>query len=193
MLKKLSSKGIIVGIDEAGRGALAGPVVAGAVFIQRYVPFTKEFRDSKKIKASKREELYTKIIESSYIHHGIGIATVDEIDELNILQATFLAMHRAIKALNEHPDKLYVDGNKFEPYEKVPHVCVIGGDDKYISIAAASIMAKVHRDTMMGKYSKRYPAYGLDQNKGYGTSNHRNAIDLHGQSDIHRKSFKLKS
>ncbi len=192
MLKKHSHATHIIGIDEAGRGALAGPVVAATVYIAKYESFTRELKDSKKLSASKREYLYTCITQSKHIHHAIGMSSVEEIDRINILEATYLAMHRAIDKLDITPDMLYVDGNRFKPYMSIPHKCIIGGDDIYRSIAAASILAKVCRDTLMKDLHLSYPIYHLDLNKGYGTKDHRDAIEKHGKSPIHRVSFKLK-
>jgi ribonuclease HII len=179
------------GIDEAGRGCLAGPVVAAAVILP------KEFRhdllnDSKQMSASHRELLrdYICLHATSW---AIGLATVSEIDEVNILQATYFAMHRAIAGLNVPPQLLVVDGNRFKPYASIPHQTIIEGDAKYLHIAAASVLAKTYRDELMLELHNDFPVYGWDRNKGYGTAQHRVAIDTYGQCVHHRKSFKLKS
>ncbi len=182
-----------MGVDEAGRGALAGPVVAAAVCIEYYYPFLREVRDSKKLNVRKREELYHKIINADKIHHAVGSASVEEIDTINILEATYLAMHRAINALPLHPEHLYIDGPRFNGFQDIDMSCIINGDDTYVSIATASIIAKVHRDQILQDASVIYPEYGFDQHKGYGTSGHRMAMTDHGLSPMHRKSFKLKS
>ncbi len=192
MLKKLKTSEVYVGVDEAGRGALAGPVVAAAVYIRRHVSFIQKIRDSKKLSKSLRQQLYRELLDSPHTVCGIGSATSQEIDEVNILQATYRAMHRAIDGLGMSPAHLYIDGNRFYTYKNTPHTCVIGGDDIYCSIAAASILAKVHRDQLMSEMATQYPDYGLEQHKGYGTLAHRKAISEHGYSPIHRKSFTLK-
>ncbi len=192
MLKKVTSKKIVVGVDEAGRGCLAGPVVAGAVYVSRYVPFTRELRDSKKLKPQNRQVLYQKLTTSPHILYGIGSASVQEIDEHNILQATYMAMRRAISQLSITPELLYIDGNRFGGYKNIDYKCFKGGDDLYRNIAAASILAKVYRDELMQRLHTQYPEYGLDANKGYGTAVHREAIRSWGLTPMHRQSFRLK-
>lgn len=181
--------GDVIGVDEAGRGPLAGPVVAVAVKLKNYIEELDEINDSKKISEKKRERLFSLINENFYV--GVGISTVAEIDEVNILNATFLAMRRAIENLNEKVtfEKVLVDGNhKIREYTK-EQIPVIKGDSKSLSIAAASIIAKVTRDRIMLEEAKNYPEYGFEKHKGYGTKLHRTAIITLGAKDIHRKSF----
>ncbi|NLL41978.1 MAG: ribonuclease HII [Firmicutes bacterium] len=178
----------IVGVDEAGRGPLAGPVVAAAVQI---VPedFSVEIRDSKRLSPRKRELAYEEIL--STCHVGVGLATVSEIDELNILQATFLAMRRALEHFPGELDFCLVDGNQEIPKLPWPQRAIVGGDNLSISIAAASIVAKVERDRLMDKYSEIYPLYNFGRNKGYATKEHREMIEKYGRCPLHRNSFKL--
>lgn len=177
------------GCDEAGRGCLAGPVVAAAVILPEnfYHPL---LTDSKQLTESQREKLRP-IIESEALAWGIGVVSPEEIDQINILHASFLAMHRAIDQLVLTPDLLLIDGNRFDPYPEIAHVCIVKGDAKYTSIAAASILAKTHRDELMLTLDKDYPGYGLSGHKGYPTPAHREAIRQLGPSPIHRKSFRL--
>ena len=177
----------IVGIDEAGRGPLAGPVVAAAVQI---VPqsFFAEIRDSKRLSPRKREIAYEEIFRTCLV--GVGLATVVEIDELNILQATFLAMKRAVQALPHKPDYCLVDGPLEIPDVPWPQKAVVKGDDLSISIAAASIIAKVERDRLMDCYHQIYPLYNFGQNKGYATKEHRDSIQQNGRCPLHRQSFR---
>jgi ribonuclease HII len=177
------------GCDEAGRGCLAGPVFAAAVILPS--GFTDpELRDSKKCKASLREALKLRIHEQAL---AWAVASVDneEIDRINILQASFLAMHRALDQLKQKPGLILVDGNRFKSWKKVPHQCIIKGDDLYFSIAAASILAKTARDEYMQQLHAQYPNYGWDHNKGYPTREHRMAIREHGITPFHRKSFTM--
>lgn len=180
---------IEAGCDEAGRGCLAGPVVAAAVILPERVRLPG-LDDSKKLVREDRERLRT-LIKQKALAWAIGTATVAEIDELNILHASFLAMHRAVSALAVRPQVLLVDGNRFNPYEGIPHQCIVGGDAKYRSIAAASILAKTHRDDLMEGLHRTDPRYGWDVNVGYPTAKHRAAIALHGPSGHHRLSFTL--
>ena len=181
--------GIEAGCDEAGRGCLAGPVVAGAVILPK--DFTNDMlNDSKQLSERKRDILFPIIMEAS-ISYGIGVVSPEEIDRINILNASFLAMHRAIEQLQPQPELLLIDGNRFKPYGSVKHHCIIKGDGKYMSIAAASVLAKVHRDQLMADYDVLHPQYGWKKNKGYPTKMHREAIKIHGETDYHRKSFKL--
>ena len=182
-------QGNIAGVDEAGRGPLAGPVVAAAVKINEYHDFFKEINDSKKLSEKKREMLFDKII--SYCHVGVGIATVEEIDRVNILNATFLAMNRALEDLKEDKilfDKVLVDGNKLIKGYDGKQEFVIKGDAKSLSIAAASIIAKVTRDRIMLKYAEEYPEYFFEKHKGYGTKLHREILLEKGALPIHRKT-----
>ncbi len=185
-----TEQGEIIGVDEAGRGPLAGPVVAAAVKINEYHDFFKEINDSKKLSEKKREILFDKII--SYCHVGVGIATVEEIDSVNILNATFLAMNRALEDIREDEitfDKVLVDGNKLIKGYNGKQEFVIKGDAKSLSIAAASIIAKVTRDRIMMKYAEKYPEYFFEKHKGYGTKLHREILLEKGALPIHRKTF----
>jgi len=177
------------GTDEAGRGCLAGPVFAAAVILPRN--FTHPFlRDSKMLKSVQKDELY-KLIKNVAIDYAIKKVTPKKIDEINILNASILAMHKSLNALITRPEFILVDGNKFKPYKKIPFECIIKGDDKYFSIAAASVLAKVSRDNYMKNQSKKYPFYSWETNKGYPTQAHRHGIKTHGITPLHRKSFTL--
>jgi ribonuclease HII len=191
-LKIAYSKGLIeAGCDEAGRGCLAGPVVAGAVILDKN--FTHPYlNDSKKMTDKQREALYP-IIKEQAVAWGIGIVDHSEIDEMNILNASFEAMHRAIKQLSITPELLLIDGNRFTPYGSIQHECIIKGDGKFKSIAAASVLAKVARDHIMIEAANDYPVYDWAKNKGYPTVKHRKAIEEHGPCPLHRMSFKLLS
>lgn len=177
------------GCDEAGRGCLAGPVVAAAVILPVGLRLPG-LDDSKKMSEAARERLRP-IIEQNAIAWCVAMAEVPEIDSLNILQAAFLAMHRAVDGLCLRPEWLLVDGNRFSPYEGIPHRCIIQGDGKFRSIAAASVLAKTHRDGLMCELHEEHPQYGWDVNKGYGTLDHRLAIAVHGPVAHHRMSFRL--
>lgn len=177
------------GCDEAGRGCLAGPVVAAAVILPKGYKNIK-LDDSKKISEKNRNDLRTDI-EKNAIAIGIGIVEERKIEKINILQASLLAMHLAIKNLAVKPSHLAIDGNKFNPYPKIDHTCIIKGDGKYMNIAAASIIAKTERDEIMKKLSISFPEYLWNQNKGYPTKKHKNAISEFGITKHHRKSFKL--
>lgn len=177
------------GCDEAGRGCLAGPVVAAAVILPRGYKNIK-LDDSKKISEKNRNELRIDI-EKNAVAIGIGIVGERKIEKINILQASLLAMHLAIKNLSVKPSHLAIDGNKFNPYPKIDHTCIIKGDGKYMNIAAASIIAKTKRDEIMKKLSISFPEYLWNQNKGYPTKKHKNAISEFGITKHHRKSFKL--
>lgn len=177
------------GCDEAGRGCLAGPVVAGAVILKRGADYP-DLDDSKKLTEKKRMELRSLIMNEA-LAYGIGIVTASEIDEINILNASFLAMHRAIDQLKVRPEFLLIDGNRFNKYHDLKHICVVGGDAKYQSIAAASILAKTTRDLLMEEYDLRFPQYHWKKNKGYPTPEHKQAIAEYGITDLHRKSFNM--
>ncbi|MFO8066983.1 MAG: ribonuclease HII [Bacteroidales bacterium] len=181
------------GIDEAGRGCLAGPVVAAAVILPKNLPrdISLELNDSKKLSAAKRESLRI-LIEEHAVAFSVQMIDNRIIDEINILNATFKAMHNAIKGLSSVPGLLLVDGNRFSNYENIPHECIIEGDGKYMSIAAASILAKTWRDKYMEDIHKEFPQYCWYRNKGYATPQHCDAISEHGYTDYHRKSFNLK-
>ncbi len=193
MLKAYFNKNYIeAGVDEAGRGCLAGPVTAAAVILpQKYR--NKWLNDSKQLKATDRDELRLEI-ENKAIAFAVATADQVEIDAINILQASFLAMHRAIEKMAEKviPEHLIIDGNRFSPYPMIPHTCIIKGDAKYLSIAAASILAKTYRDEYMQKLALEYPQYKWEENMGYPTIYHRNAIKEHGFTPYHRLTFKVK-
>lgn len=177
------------GCDEAGRGCLAGPVVASAVILPQN--FQHEIlNDSKKLSEKQRELTRLSIIESA-ISIGIGLVSPKEIDNINILNASFLAMHRAIDQLKLKPELLLIDGNRFNAYKNIKHVCVIKGDGKFFSIAAASVIAKTYRDNIMNQMNEIHPQYGWDTNKGYPTKKHRDAIIENGTTKYHRKTFQL--
>lgn len=180
---------IVCGCDEAGRGCLAGPVVAAAVILPQnyYHPL---LNDSKQVKEGNRNELRL-IIENDALAFGVGIVSHQEIDQINILKASFLAMHRAIDQLSISPEWLIIDGNKFAKYKNISHHCVVKGDSKYTQISAASILAKTYRDEYMDKIALEYPQYAWEINKGYPTVQHREAIKIHGPSPHHRMTFKL--
>ena len=177
------------GCDEAGRGCLAGPVVAAAVILKKDVDYP-ELNDSKQLTEKKRMQLRELVMKEA-LSYGIGIVTAQEIDEINILNASFLAMHRALDQLEVRPELLLIDGNRFNPYKKVEHVCIVGGDAKYQSIAAASILAKTTRDMMMVEYGEQYPVYNWKKNKGYPTPEHKQAIADHGTTPLHRMTFNM--
>ncbi len=193
MLKPYFNKNYIeAGVDEAGRGCLAGPVTAAAVILpQKYR--NKWLNDSKQLSAKDREELRFEI-EAKAIVFGVATADHKEIDKINILQASFLAMHRAIDIISEKviPEHLIIDGNRFSPYRMIAHTCLIKGDAKYLSIAAASILAKTYRDETMQKLAEEYPQYRWEQNMGYPTIFHRNAVKEFGFSPYHRLTFKVR-
>jgi ribonuclease HII len=189
-LKKYHTKGNVeAGCDEAGRGCLAGPVVAAAVILPLNFNH-KDLNDSKQLSERKRNQLRP-IIEAEAISWAVGIVSVKEIDEVNILNASFLAMHRAIDQLKTRPDVLLIDGNRFNAYAGIYHRCIIQGDAIYRSIAAASVLAKTYRDEIMYGLHNDFPHYLWSKNKGYPTSAHRNAIRAHGASIHHRTTFTL--
>jgi len=190
MLKPFYKKGILeAGCDEAGRGCLAGPVVAAAVVLPQKVNL-KDLNDSKVLSHKKRVELEPKIKKQS-IEWAVGIVSPKEIDDIDILNASFLAMHRAISQLKNKIDLLLIDGNRFNPYANISHECIVKGDSKYLSIAAASVLAKNYRDNLMVEQDKKFPQYDWKNNKGYPTAKHRQAIIQNGISELHRKSFQL--
>lgn len=177
------------GCDEAGRGCLAGPVFAAAVILPGDFKHPL-LNDSKQLTDKQRKELRP-LIESSAIAWAYATVSVDEIDEINILNASFEAMHRAIRKLKTQPQHLLIDGNRFNRFDGIKHTCIIGGDGKYMNIAAASILAKTYRDDYMDALHETFPQYGWLKNKGYGTKSHRDAIQQFGATEHHRKSFKL--
>ena len=188
MLKSYYKKGQIeAGCDEAGRGCLAGPVFAAAVILPANYSH-QILNDSKKVSEKNRYLLRTEI-ESVAIAYAVGIVNHSEIDKINILNASILAMHRAISKLTVKPEFLLIDGNKFKEYKNVGHKCIIKGDGKYFSIAAASILAKTYRDDYMKKINKEHPLYFWENNKGYPTKQHRNAIQNFGLTKYHRITF----
>ncbi len=183
---EIMAAGPVVGVDEAGRGPWAGPVVAGAVILDP-ANLPEGLDDSKKLSAARREALFEKLKQQARI--SFGVAEVAEIDAVNILQATLLAMARAVEGLDVHPSLALVDGNQ-APALQCPVRCVIKGDARSLSIAAASVVAKVTRDRLMEQLAKDYPGYGWERNAGYGTSEHRQALARLGVTPHHRRSFK---
>jgi ribonuclease HII len=177
------------GCDEAGRGCLAGPVFAAAVILPPKFRH-KLLNDSKQLKAADRDHLRG-VIEEKALFYAVASVDNEEIDKINILQASFRAMHLALEKLQQQPGYILVDGNRFKPYGSVPHACIIKGDGIYASIAAASILAKTYRDEYMMKLHEQFPHFGWLENKGYPTIQHRNAIREHGETPFHRKSFRL--
>lgn len=195
LLRKFENNGIEVGVDEVGRGCLAGPVVAAAFVTPDGLDFiSSKVNDSKKLSEKKRRELFLLMLTEYPDRCRIGICSPEEIDEYNILNASIMAMHRALDRLDINFDRILVDGDKFKDYMGAKHVCIVKGDSKYASIAAASILAKVYRDELMRKYSKMpiYEKYLWDKNKGYPTKEHRESIKAYGICDLHRKSFSFK-
>lgn len=184
-----SEQYVEAGVDEVGRGCLAGPVVAAAVILPK--DYKNELlMDSKKLNKKTREKL-KKTIEKDAISWAIAEASHTEIDEINILNASFLAMHRAIEQLTPEPELLLIDGNRFNPYKFIAYECIVKGDNKFLSIAAASVLAKTYRDDLMATLAETYPAYDWANNVGYPTKKHRAAIEQFGATPWHRMSFKL--
>lgn len=179
------------GVDEAGRGSLTGPVTASSVILPKDFK-NLEINDSKKLSHKKRLYL-KKVIEKNAISFSISFIDEIRIDEINILNSTILAMHNSISALSVIPDFILVDGNKFKPYKNIPFKCIVKGDQKYTSIAAASILAKVYRDMYMETIDSEFPEYCWKDNKGYGTLYHISMIKKYGRTKYHRKSFSIKS
>ncbi len=188
--------GAVCGVDEAGRGPWVGPVAAGAVmFLSRDInpAILAQIDDSKKLTSKKREKLYDLLLEEARagrLIYGIGLASAKEIDELNILQATFLAMRRAVQQLNPQPRHALIDGNRLPQNFCCETSCYIGGDARSYSIAAASILAKVYRDNLMKELAHKYPGYGFEKNAGYGTKDHIEGLKKYGITPEHRKSYK---
>jgi ribonuclease HII len=190
MLLLKHTEGILeAGCDEAGRGCLAGPVFAAAVILPDNFN-CPDLNDSKQLSEKKRYELRN-FIETNALSFGVAMVDNNEIDEINILNASILAMHRALEKLNKKPQALLIDGNRFKAYKEVPHHCIIKGDGKYLPIAAASILAKTYRDDFMFNIHQQYPNYQWDKNKGYPSQAHRNAIKEFGVTEYHRLSYKL--
>ncbi|RMF20963.1 MAG: ribonuclease HII [Bacteroidetes bacterium] len=190
MLKPFHQAGIVeAGCDEAGRGCLAGPVFAAAVILPPDFQHPL-LNDSKVLAPARRQEL-RRIIESEALAWSVASLSPAEIDRLNILWASVEAMHRALDGLQRRPQSLLIDGNRFKPYRGLPHHCFVRGDGRYAAIAAASVLAKTHRDAFMEQLARQYPAYGWERNKGYPTAEHRRAILEHGPTPHHRRSFRL--
>ncbi|AVM58130.1 ribonuclease HII [Bacteroides heparinolyticus] len=179
------------GCDEAGRGCLAGAVYAAAVVLPK--DFRNELLNDSKQLTEKQRHALREVIEREALAWAVGIVSPEEIDKINILNASFLAMHRALDRLSVRPQHLLIDGNRFRKYRDLPHTTVVKGDGKYLSIAAASVLAKTYRDDYMNGLHKEYPLYGWDGNKGYPTKKHRAAIAAHGTTPYHRMTFNLLS
>lgn len=189
LLPFLNSTLTEAGCDEAGRGCLAGPVFAAAVILPH--DFKNELlNDSKKLSEKQRYQLRP-IIEKEAIAWAVGVVSPAEIDKINILNASFLAMHRAVTQLCPIPEHLLIDGNRFKPYPNIPHTCIVKGDGKYLSIAAASVLAKTYRDDLMFQLHAEFPVYKWNENKGYPTKAHRSAIRQAGTTPHHRMTFQL--
>jgi ribonuclease HII len=190
MLKSFYNADLVeAGCDEAGRGCLAGSVFAAAVILPKdYV--NEELNDSKKLTEKSRYSL-REVVQRDALAWAVGIVTADEIDKINILNASILAMHRALDQLNLQPEYIIVDGNRFKNYRKLPYSTIVKGDGKYLSIAAASVLAKTYRDDYMNELAEQYPRYDWKNNKGYPTKKHRLAIKEYGITPFHRKSYNL--
>ncbi len=180
---------IEAGCDEAGRGCLCGPVSAAAVILPEDFDHPL-LNDSKKL-TEKQREILRPIIENEAIAWAVAMVSNEEVDEINVLNASITGMQRAVEKLGAEPEHLLIDGNKFKPYKNIPHTTIVKGDGKYMSIAAASILAKTHRDELMEKLDQEYPGYDWKKNKGYPTKAHRAAIEKLGVTPYHRQSFKL--
>ncbi len=177
------------GCDEAGRGCLAGAVYAAAVILPP--DFRNELLDDSKKLTEQQRYALRPVIEKEAVAWAVGVVSPEEIDKINILNASFLAMHRAVERLSVRPQHLLIDGNRFRPYDGIPHTTVVKGDGKYLSIAAASVLAKTYRDDYMNRLHEEYPAYDWARNKGYPTPKHRAAIACHGTTPYHRLTFNL--
>lgn len=191
LLSSFQNRLIEAGCDEAGRGCLAGPVFAAAVIFPPDFKFIG-INDSKKLTETQRYAL-REIIQKEAIAFAVGQVSAEEIDEINILNASFLAMHRALDLLPVSAEFLIIDGNRFKKYNSIPHECIVQGDGKYLSIAAASILAKTYRDDLMAELAMNFPQYDWGNNKGYATLKHRQAVMEHGISPYHRKTFRTVS
>jgi ribonuclease HII len=189
LLPYMTEGAVEAGCDEAGRGCLAGPVYAAAVILPPDF-HSAELNDSKQLTARQRY-LLRPIIEQEAVAWAVGVVTAQEIDKINILNASILAMHKALDQLTTRPDHLIIDGNRFKPYGKIPYQCVVKGDGTYLSIAAASVLAKTYRDDYMCQIGEEYPAYNWKKNKGYPTRDHRAAIEQLGPCPYHRMTFTL--
>ena len=190
MIKRYNSKILVCGIDEAGRGALSGPVTISSVILPKNY-YNPEIKDSKKLSYLKRKKLFDEI-KNVALDYVIVDVDNNKIDNVNILNATFYGMNKSIKKLNLSADIYLIDGNKFRTKMKLNYKCIIGGDNLYQSIAAASILSKVHRDKYMAKIGKRYPQFDWINNKGYGTKKHIDSIKKYGYTKYHRNTFKIK-
>ena len=177
------------GCDEAGRGCLAGAVYAAAVILPH--DFRNELLNDSKQLTEKQRYALREVVEREALAWAVGVVTPEEIDRINILNASFLAMHRAVNQLKLRPEHLLIDGNRFKKYQDVPHTTVVKGDGKYMAIAAASVLAKTYRDDYMNRLAEEYPQYNWDSNKGYPTKKHREAIRLYGTTPYHRMSYNL--
>ncbi|SHF23856.1 RNase HII [Bacteroides luti] len=189
LLPYLNKDLIEAGCDEAGRGCLAGSVFAAAVILPH--DFKNELLNDSKQLTEKQRYALREVIEMEAVTWAVGIVTPEEIDKINILNASILAMHRAVDQLKAIPEHLLIDGNRFKKYKEIPHTTVVKGDGKYLSIAAASILAKTYRDDYMNCLHEEFPVYDWDHNKGYPTKKHRAAIALHGTTPYHRMTFNL--
>jgi len=189
MLNFYNIETTVAGTDEAGRGCLAGPVTAAAVILPK--DFESSILNDSKMLNLKNRKLLKSQIKKEAITYGVAHIFMEKIDEINILNASISAMHRALQMLKFNPDHIIVDGNRFKPYQNISHECIIKGDGKYMSIAAASILAKTYRDEFMEKIDEEFPMYNWKKNKGYPTKEHRAAIEKYGITKYHRKSFKL--
>ncbi len=190
MLKMHHTKGMLeAGLDEAGRGCFAGPVCAAAVILPD--GYRHELLNDSKLLTEKHRNMLRTEIEEHALAWAVAMVSNEEIDEINILNASILAMHRALDKLNKVPEFLLIDGNRFHAYKDIPHECIIKGDGKYLSIAAASVLAKTHRDEYMVNIHSEYPAYNWANNKGYPTRDHKDAINEFGITHYHRLSFNM--
>ena len=188
---KLNYSGVTLeaGTDEAGRGCLSGPVVAAAVILPDN--FQHDFLNDSKQLSEKKRQLLRPYIEEHALAYGVSFVEHEEVDEINVLQASITGMHRSIEQLSPQPEFIIIDGNKFKPYKETPHQTIVKGDAKFMSIAAASVLAKTYRDEYMEKIHKEFPQYNWKKNKGYPTKEHRNAIREFGATPYHRMTFKL--
>ncbi len=189
LLSCLKPGRVEAGCDEAGRGCLAGAVYAAAVILP--ADYQNELLNDSKRLTEKQRYALREVIEREAVAWAVGVVSPEEIDEINILKASFLAMHRAIAQLSVCPEHLLIDGNRFTPYPQIPHTTVVKGDAKFLSVAAASILAKTYRDDYMNRLHEEFPYYDWDKNKGYPTKKHRLAIKEHGTTPYHRMTFNL--
>lgn len=190
MLKRYHTKGAVeAGLDEAGRGCLAGPVCAAAVILPK--DFKNEILNDSKQLSEKQRDILRIEIEKNALAWAVAMVDNNEIDDINILNASLLAMHRALDKLKRVPELLLVDGNRFKVYNEIPHQCIVKGDAKYLSIAAASVLAKTHRDEFMVSIHREFPEYNWINNKGYPTRDHKDALNQFGVTPYHRTSFNL--